>query len=150
MPYPTGRFSRWTLSLALRARLRSCCPSGKYILRAEALIKLAPMGLTLLSPGFQPWLCTHPGRKVKTWKKRRSTVRTEHRLEAYATLAFRTVERSPRVHPRELSPCTCSDDATALMQHSFQPVFLFTRSSGIYRVPAGLPGSGQRDFSINL
>jgi hypothetical protein len=33
---PTGRFSRWTLSLALRARLRSCCPSGtKKILRGE-------------------------------------------------------------------------------------------------------------------
>ena len=28
-----------------------------------------------------------------------STVRTEHRLEAYATLAFRTVERSPRAIP---------------------------------------------------
>ena len=28
IPYPTGRFSRWTISQALRARLRSCCPSG--------------------------------------------------------------------------------------------------------------------------
>jgi hypothetical protein len=45
IPYPTGRFSRWTPSQALRARLLSCCPSGtKYILRAEALIKLALMG----------------------------------------------------------------------------------------------------------
>jgi hypothetical protein len=49
IPYPTGRFSWWTLFQALRARLLSCCPSGtKYILRAEALIKLALMGL---SPG---------------------------------------------------------------------------------------------------
>jgi hypothetical protein len=32
---PTGRFSRWTLYEALRARLQSCCPSGtKNILRA--------------------------------------------------------------------------------------------------------------------
>jgi hypothetical protein len=48
IPYPTGRFSRWTFSQALRARpamskrqrvewLRSCCPSGtKYILSANA------------------------------------------------------------------------------------------------------------------
>src|SRR5580692_8561964 len=28
MPYPTGRFFRGTLSQALRARLRSVCPSG--------------------------------------------------------------------------------------------------------------------------
>jgi len=34
-------------SQALRARLRSCCPSGtRYILRAEALIKLA-LGVNL-------------------------------------------------------------------------------------------------------
>jgi hypothetical protein len=46
---PEGRFSRWMLSQALRARLQSCCPSGtKYIFGVEALIKLALMG-------FQPW-----------------------------------------------------------------------------------------------
>jgi hypothetical protein len=28
IPYPTGRFFGETLSQALRARLRSCCPSG--------------------------------------------------------------------------------------------------------------------------
>jgi hypothetical protein len=35
------------------------------------------------------------------WKlgERRLMVRTEHRLEAYATLAFPTVERSPKVTP---------------------------------------------------
>jgi hypothetical protein len=37
---------------ALRAWLRSCCPSGtKYILPVEALIKLALIGFR---PGFQP------------------------------------------------------------------------------------------------
>jgi hypothetical protein len=38
--------SRRSLSQALRARLRSCCPSGtKYVLRANVLIKLALAGL---------------------------------------------------------------------------------------------------------
>jgi hypothetical protein len=46
IPYPTGRFSGWALSQALRARLQSHCPSGtKYILRAETLIRLALMDL---------------------------------------------------------------------------------------------------------
>jgi hypothetical protein len=38
IPCPTGRFSLGgDISQALRARLRSCCPSGtKYILRTEA------------------------------------------------------------------------------------------------------------------
>jgi hypothetical protein len=47
---PYGKVLLEGASQALRARLRSYCPFGtKYILRAEALIKLALMGL---SPGF--------------------------------------------------------------------------------------------------
>ena len=42
--YPPGRFFAGTLSQALRARLRSGCPSGTKRFRAEALIKLALMG----------------------------------------------------------------------------------------------------------
>ena len=45
IPSPTGRFFGGLLSQALRAWLRSCCPSGtKYILSAEALTKLELMG----------------------------------------------------------------------------------------------------------
>src|SRR3984957_13427174 len=55
-PAGTGQFS--SCLQALRAWLRSCCPSGtKYILPAEALIKLAFTGLkpcTCLAPIFRP------------------------------------------------------------------------------------------------
>jgi hypothetical protein len=44
-PYPTGRLFGSALSQALRAWLRSSCPSGtKYILPTEPLIKLALTG----------------------------------------------------------------------------------------------------------
>jgi hypothetical protein len=47
---PTGRFRRGDTYQALRTWLRSSCPSGReYILRAEALIKLAPIGVN--TPG---------------------------------------------------------------------------------------------------
>src|ERR1700727_3144043 len=41
---------------------------------------------------------------VERWElgKRHSTIRTEHRLEASATLDFRTVERSPRGIPEAI------------------------------------------------
>ena len=61
-----------------------------------------PKGLEDSAQGFNPDLCTHLGRTVETWKTS-SMVRTEHRLEAYATLAFRTVERSPRAIPGALA-----------------------------------------------
>jgi hypothetical protein len=47
---PYGTVLSGSLSQALRAWLRSCCPSGtKYILRVEALIKLA---LMRVNPGL--------------------------------------------------------------------------------------------------
>jgi hypothetical protein len=36
-------------------------------------------------------------------EKRRLVARTEHRLEAYAPLAFRTVERSPIAIPKAIA-----------------------------------------------
>jgi hypothetical protein len=49
-----------------------------------------------LSPGLSTLILVHI--REERWKlgKSRTMVRTEHRLEAYATLAFRTVERRPR------------------------------------------------------
>ena len=48
IPYPTGRFVRGTLSQALRAWLRSACPSGQNHSPIEGHpIKLALMGFNL-------------------------------------------------------------------------------------------------------
>jgi hypothetical protein len=54
--------------------------------------------LAIGSQSSNPDLCEHPGRTTDTCKISfdSSTVRTEHRPEAYATLVFRTVERSLR------------------------------------------------------
>src|SRR3984957_21133756 len=41
IPYPTGRSFRGTLSQALRAWLRSCCPSGKKTIRPSKRIALS-------------------------------------------------------------------------------------------------------------
>src|SRR5580704_8634373 len=46
----------------------------------------------------------------------------EHRLEAYATL-FSGLSSDLSEPSRELSPCTCCNDATAQCSIGFQPVF---------------------------
>ena len=49
IPYPTGRCFRGTLSQALRAWLRSCCPSGTKAIRPSTglAFMLALMGYSL-------------------------------------------------------------------------------------------------------
>jgi hypothetical protein len=49
-----------------------------------------------------PDLCTHPGRTVATWKTRLEGAK-EHRLEAYATLVLRTIERFLRGIPEAIA-----------------------------------------------
>ena len=61
-----------------------------------------------LSRGFsrEPAVKRDPqeiGDRIAALGKRRSVVRTEHRLEGYATLAFRTVERFPGAIPGDIA-----------------------------------------------
>ena len=67
----------------------------------------------------------------------------EHRLEAHATLALRTVERSSRAIS-EASPCTWSEDVTALMEHASS--LCSVAPSDAFQLRALVPGLGAIHF----